>query len=475
MSEMLNPTTFESFRVYSLDTPARIREALDLIPDVRRERLPRAALDPIVEEMKWSFDKDPAARSLAGDEIDSFLALVEKKNYKLDDLNSHLRLIQKLVNGKYKETIERLLLELFDKRDKRMDYRKLIGFYCSHLVNLGYRRNYIRHVLEVSFYTNPVIRMGRKTLQKFLNSFDGKARRYIVHAAITRDLGNYLRGLGYQAFPNAPGSSYQASLNQNPNIINLPWVLQWDDIALDPEAAMDSAYQFLSAQRAISFLDPYGMHCEWGDIMHVTLHRAKSGLPITKIDFLQNKPRTPSRRPAVIQRITRAHTISNYAADIAKNFDEPSTERLLSSIRTAALARTSFNPENRLISLWSAIEVLLSEPRDDARIVHYVNLIVPCIVIRHTRRQVIAVHNDLLPRYRYRLNRIIRGMNTDNGDHEAFAELLFLPDNKEHQEKLCSILSDNPLALHRVYKLQRDYKNIKSVNRTMDDHADRVR
>ncbi|RWM02308.1 hypothetical protein [Mesorhizobium sp.] len=384
-------------------------------------------------------------------------------------------LIEKLVAEKYKETLERLLLELFDQPRQRMDYRKLVGFYCSHLVNLGYERNHIRHVVEETFFDKTVVRMGRKTLEKFLRKFDGKNRRYTVHVGVTRDLGNHLRGLDFNAFARVAGNAYEATLEENTNKDALTWVFEWPVDTLDPEGAMDSAYQFLSAQRAVSFLDPYGMHCEWGDTMHVTLHRAKLGQAITKTDFLENKPRPllPIRKN--YQRITRARTISNYAADIARNFEETSTERLLSSIRTAALARTSFNPENRLISLWSAIEVLLSEPREGARIVHYAKLIVPCIVMRHTRRQVIAVYNELLPRYRNRLNKITRDMETEAHGQDAFAELVFLKENEEYQKRLCDLLTDNPLALHRVFKLQRDYKNIGAVNGTLDDHYNRVR
>ena len=474
MNEMLTPTTFESFRVYSLDTTARIEEALELIHDVRHERVPRPVLDPIIEEMKWSFNKDPAARSLAGDEIDSLMALLGT-SFSLDDLTSHLLLIQKLVAKNYKKTIESLLIEIFDQPNRRMEYRKLIGFYCSHIVNLGYQRNYIRLIVDNSFYTNPVARTGRKTLEKFLNYFDGKQRRYIVHAGVTQDLGNYLHGLGYNASKRITGTASENSLLQNPNAAVLPTVLELQALTLDPEAAMDSAYQFLSAQRAISFLDPYGMHCEWGNTMHVTLHRAKCGIAVTKSDFLENQQRPRLRIGKKIVRIARTRTISNYAADIAGNFDQTSTERLLSSIRTAALARTSYNSENRLISLWSAIEVLLSEPKDQARIVHYAKLIVPCIVIRHTRRQVIALYNDLLPRYRNRILKLLQSMETDANGNDAFAELVFLNENHDYQTQLCKVLDDNPLALHRVFKLQRDYKTIKAVNSTMEDHADRVR
>lgn len=472
MGEMLNPTTFESFRVYSLDTIARLHEALELVDDVRDQRVPRAVLDPIIDEMKWSFKKDPAAKTLATAEIESLLTLLAT-SFSLEDFYAHLVLIERLVSERYKSTIERLILELYDQPDQRMDYRKLVGFYCSHLINIGYERNHIRSIVESSFFAKPVVRMGRKTLEKFLKTFDGRNRRYLVHVGVTRDLGIYLRRLGYSVVPLLAGSPYEHTIGQNSNAESLRLMLEWPVETLDPVGAMDSAYQFLSGQRAIAFLDPYGMQCEWGSTMHVTLHRAQSGQAVTKTDFLQNRPRPLVARP-IIGRLTRAQTISNYAADIAENFDEQSKERLLSSIRTAALARTSFNSENRLISLWSAIEVLLSEPRSEARIVHYAKLIVPCIVMFHARRQIISVYNDLMTRYRSRVNNIFKSMPTESRGQSAFAELLFLPENAIYQKQLCDILGDNPLALHRVFKIHRDYKNIKSTNSTMDDHYDRV-
>lgn len=475
MNEMLTGTTFEGFRVYSLDTSARVSEALDLIRDIREQRIPNAALEPVIEEIKWSLVKDPAARKLADSEISSLMGVLSTA-YTLDDFQAHLALINKLTKNSYKSSLESLILDLFDDSKKRMEFRKLIGFYCSHLVNLGYERVYIRSSVESVFFDRNVIRMGRRSLDKFFKSFDGKKRRYVVQAGVTQDLGRYLVELGCKAFERSVSEPYEATLVQNENSSDLEWVFEYSVETLDPQGAMNAAFQFLNGQRAIVFLDPYGMRCEWGDKMHVTLHRARAGQLFEKSDFLENKTRQPvggKKNPA--PRILRAMTISNYAADIGNNFDRASTERIISSIRTAALARTSFNSENRLISLWSAIEVLLSDPRDVSRIVHYARLIVPCIVMRHARRQVIAVYNELLPHYRVRLRNIIKDMNTGRIGPDAFAELIFLKENELFQNRLCQCLGDNPLALHRVFKFQRDYKTVGAVNSTMDDHYNRVR
>lgn len=472
MSEMLSPTTFESFRVYSLDTNARLDEALLLAEDVRRERVPRATLDPIVEELKWSVTKDSAAIKLAEREIESLTRTVSDKNTTLDAFSSHIRFIDRLIGNRYKETVQNQILESFDQANRKNDIRKLAGFYCSHLINLGYSRQHILEVVNSYFFTSDVQRIGRATLAKFFREFDGRRKRFIVHAAVSKDLGNYLKGLGFVIRDIAQLSTDQVgTLALNSNFGSTPSALEVSVDHFDPHVAMDFAYQILSAQRAISYLDPYGMKCDWGNTMHVTKLRAQNGVSITKQDFLSSRPNIQKVRPNI-----RAGTISSYAKSLIENFDTPSTERLLSSIRTAALARTSFNPENQIISLWSAIEVLLSEPDDKVRIVHYANLITPCIALRHARRQILAIYDGLILRYRHRLNRLLRQMPNFPNSHgqKAFSEMMLLPEHEALRVELCKILENNPLALHRVWKLHNDYKDTKCAHRTICDHANRV-
>jgi hypothetical protein len=474
MSEMLTAATFESFRVYSLDTNARLKEALQLCEDVRRQRVPRAVLKPIFEELDWSFGKDSASSALASAEIASFVKILTDRNdFSIESTVSHIKLILRLIGPSYKSELEKLILGKFDQPNQKIEIRKLVGFYCSHLINLGYSRHYVLQVVNLSFFSEPIRRIGRSTLSKFFRKFDGRIRRFIVLAAVTRDLGGYLQRLGYKIRDLAALSQDQrTTLAENANFDSTPFALELPTARLDPHEAMDYCYQMLSAQRAISYLDPYGMQVEWGDTMHVTRLRALEGAAFKKTDFL-----VTTRRPSSPGRTVRPKSISNYAKNIIQNFNEHSTERLLSSIRTAALARSSLSPENQLISLWSAIEVLLSEPRDEARIVHYASLIVPCIVSRHTMRQVSAIYEELLIGHRRRFDRLIRAMpNLSNVPrYRAFADLMFLPEHAARRTQLTEALSANPLALHRVWKLQNDYKDLKSASRTIADHADRVR
>ncbi|MEC5325730.1 hypothetical protein [Aurantimonas sp. A3-2-R12] len=473
MREMLTATTFESFRVYSLDTTARLKEALQLCDDIRRQRVPQAALEPIVEELVWSFGKDSAAKELAEPEIESLMRIMKEKRFSIESIASHIQLILKLTSRFYKEKIEEIILIKFDNPKNRIETRKLSGFYCSYLINLGYSRHHILSVVNDFFFSKDIQRIGRSTLSRFFREFDGKEKRFIILAAVTRDLGAYLQRLGYviRLIEDLKDEEIN-TLQQNSSHENLPTVLEIQLSHLDPHGAMDACYQMLSAQRAIAYLDPYGMEVEWGSTMQVTRLRALDGVAITKGDFLSARKRTARGRLRV-----RTKTISNYARSIRENFDAPSTERLLSSIRTAALARSSGSPENQLISHWSAVEVLLSEPKDEARIVHYASIIVPCIVSRHSQRQVNAVYEELLIGHRTKFNRLLRSMPgyKETSPYRAFSQLMFLPEYADRRETLIAILRYNPLALHRVWKLHNDYRDMKSANRTISDHENRVR
>lgn len=475
MREMLTPASFESFRAYSLDTTARLDEALQVVGDVRRQRVPKVVLEPILEELEWSFTKDPAVISLARIEIETLNdELKKKKDISIDRVAANLFLIRKNIHYEYKNKLENIiLLLLFGTKNNNIELRKAIGFYCSHIVNIGYSRRYILQIVDSLFFDQPIVRARQLTLKKFFRNFDGKKKNFIVHAAVTRDMGKYLSSMNFTVKEIRSISKDQLSaLRNNTEFQNLPFAFELKVSEADPYRAMNSCYQFLSAQRAIAYLDPIGMQSKWGETMHVALQKAKSGITVTNSDFLTNQPTIPRQLSK-----RRAKGLSSYAWAIVDNFNESSNERMLSSIRTASLARTSQNPENQLISLWSAVEVLLSEPQESARIVHYADLICPCVVLRYTRRQVWSLFQNLTIKYRSRLRSIIRDMPGFPEVHgqRAFAELIFLPSHSSFRNELCKMLEGNPLALHRVWKLHNDYANQKCARRTMTDHLNRVR
>lgn len=80
MRDMLRRDAFESFRAPSLDTLTRLTELSCVLEDVSVQRLPSVALDPIIEELIWSLQRDPVAKDIAGEGIESLNQAIKFRN-----------------------------------------------------------------------------------------------------------------------------------------------------------------------------------------------------------------------------------------------------------------------------------------------------------------------------------------------------------------------------------------------------------
>src|SRR5690242_8352746 len=121
---MLSPTTFESFRVYSLGTAARLHEALRLIHDVQRDRIPRDALSPIFLELCWSLAKDPVVKLRVQSEIQILRERIADSKTSLANIDANIKLIIRLIEDNYKEDLEANILEIISDPSKRIELRQ---------------------------------------------------------------------------------------------------------------------------------------------------------------------------------------------------------------------------------------------------------------------------------------------------------------------------------------------------------------
>lgn len=58
--------------------------------------------------------------------------------------------------------------------------------------------------------------------------------------------------------------------------------------------------------------------------------------------------------------------------------------------------------------------------------------------------------------------------------HTRFAALLYLQSNSSLQKDLCDLCAENPLALHRLWKLHHEYSSTKRAEEAIRGHENRV-
>lgn len=214
---------------------------------------------------------------------------------------------------------------------------------------------------------------GKNTVSGFFKKFTHKECKYRVYVVVHKTFGAYLNSLGFDVYNNgtsmpkthsaAAKKSIQTSLEQSIFYIQIP--------AFDEEKAAANIDDSLQSVRALGLLVPHQYSFVWEQRMYVIRARAKAG------DFFKRET-LPLHRDTVAPSQKRAakRAIGTYSKKVLSTFTGTSTSRVISSLSTSALAHSSLNIENQLISLWSAIEVLLSEPpQGKARIVHYIELL----------------------------------------------------------------------------------------------------
>jgi hypothetical protein len=471
--EMLTDQSFESFRAYSLDSVARLEEALLVAQDIQQDRLPRAAFDPVQAELIWSLGKDPTARHLVERETEAFVQFTKSPNT-IDEIIKYVIFIQRYLATNYKEQCEAGISAVISEPDRRVELRQSAGFYCSHLLNLGFSKTFLLNKVDEIFFKLPLKRPGRPTLKKFFRQFQIEDINFIVYTAVDSSFGKYLQSLEFTTY---------ASANQIPtgirrNVGNtLP--LGPEDVYLfsrisarDENSAAAEVESTLASVKALAFMVPHDMKVAWSQQMYAVRGRAALGTVMAAQALPLHRVLVP---PSTSRRAFKA--LRSYSGRLLTNFDGASTERIISSINTGAVARTSDSIENQLISLWSAIEILLTEPaRGVVRITHYSKLLVPCICLRYIRRQIIAVFNEMLVNYRKRFTEIVSSEPEIDGhdQHTKFAAILLREPNEALRVALINLCNENPLALHRLWKLRRDFSSPRLLKKTLTEHEDRV-
>ena len=209
-------------------------------------------------------DKDPVARAIAGAEIDALGRLTKHDQFSLTIGSANLRLIARLMTGSYKQKLEDALVSGFANPNRRVEFRRTCGFYASHLINLGYSQTHIAAEVEKVFFSRPIVRVGAATLRRFFRRFTGREKRFVVYAGLTDEFARFLQRLGFTMHDRSRlPAEVSTTIDANSNADRLGLVLRYSLDAFDDYGALLAVESILGSIRALTYLAPQGMHCEW--------------------------------------------------------------------------------------------------------------------------------------------------------------------------------------------------------------------
>lgn len=478
MREMLTQSSFESFRVSTLDLTSRLEELIDALRAVEENHLPMATIEPVLAEALASMKNDPVTRTTVENEIEIFASYKKSSDLKKPEAASLFGLVNlliKRVGSDYGSKLEAAILDCYNDKKQRNRLRQACSAYCSHLVNIGYSKKHLVEIIEQRFFSDDIGKIEKRTLQRFFSSLSKEDRPFRIWIAAPATTANFIGKLGLEGFDvhthRLLPVDVRAAFAAKPGFSPVKRYISRCIEAKDRYAAVARLSQSLASIDSFVILGRESIDLTWDDQAYVRTPRATEGEFISGDVFALQGPTRSVKGGA-------ARVVRSQAQRAMSNFDEPSTERLLSAVNTAALARTSPNLENHLISLWSAIEVLLSNPPAGVpRIIHYVDLLAPCICSKYVRRYIVAIYDAIHASYKTPFRRLIRGvpLPIEVDEYTRFTHIAFDPAFKAEQAAMLAMLSGNPLALHRLWKLENNFGNPKAYSSSLSSHEERVR
>lgn len=475
---LLDDDAYESFRVQSLDTVARLEEIEDISQEVSRHNVShRNIVDP-AKEFAETFRADTSAKAIIGENSayyqEYFFSIDDGKAKQHAEIANIAKLTRIKIASKYRERMESDIINLISSNSYYDEIYPLIQRYTSYLINYGISKRWIRRKLNEFFFDSDILRFDKRRIKRFFKSLPTNERTYEVWIPMNGAISGLLQRFGIDHLAPRPLSALpaklQAQIRANGQYSENDFYLLAEEDDYDPYKACNRAALLPRVLRSISILQDRSINLKMRDYGFV---RAKGS-----DDFIECKSNN-FRLQKTSEYVSKSYAklIRSHALTATGKFDVESFERILSSSENVALSRDRASPENQLVIVWSAIETLFGDPPDESnRIDFYLRSLKPCIVINYPWRYARAVFNLLVKSYRRRTEEACDEAQIDNSidPFARFLYLMFHTENETVREKFIQSLADNPSAKQTLINMNLRFGDVKSLHSSVCRHEDRV-
>lgn len=469
---------FESFRMMTLDTMSRINEAKILVQDIQRG-LSKQSFSPVAKELCWSLRSDPVVDHKNHDQISNALKFFDTLS--INDSTDMARIYSKLdvlsakISSSYKNRLEEYIVNNYRIAANRAQTLLAVSFYLSHLINNNYSRQYISDTADEVFFLEDIGRATSVKLREFFDKFDLKDSKYDVYFQIDDLAVSYLKDVynlvvvEESAIPPAVIAAYVMSGLSIDINMNFACVRKK---AKDMFSAARQTYDEITSITSVSILSAWDFSISRPTQFCSFMSRRKiaRAYSINVIDGGSSIKIAKSQARGIRESKADNNNIQNY-------FDERSIERINNSISTVYSALESNTYDSRLISIWSSFEALLSSPSSrSVRILHYIEIVSPCIVSSYPERCILIVYNMLILTNRVTLISLLDEIATDVGENRylQFVSMLY---NDKYMDKFLALkkgIKSYPLLLYRLESLKEKFSNPDKYVNAIALHKERV-
>jgi len=478
VDEMLFEYTLDSYKPMALNCRLLCIECLSTIGEIKDGYMPKKNLQSVLEELKWSLEKDIAAKNILGKKFEFYLSQIKPNEIKINELENIIKFIlNHFSERKYLKEVRKSLFNLVKDGSQKEKIKNLTSSFLTELINNGYHPNHIDYQNYHFFFdTNKEQKIKEiKQLKDFFDLFSFKSNEYIVAFIGSILFRNFKETLNqydvvvtktYNCFSTIPGDiTFKKSRKENESFIICSKVK-----GLDHHSARENVEKFLGQ---VTNLFNFFHHKEKPQLNNTSIVSRVSDNYVVVID-----------KPIKSILKTKNDEYPKFAAksveNVLSNFElnRESTYRFSRSIDLHSAALSASAIENQMLDLWAALETLMpksSESNKD-RIVQITDQLIPFLQINYIEKQFAELYENLNNWNSFFLKKTLEktiGYEESN-PIVSLAALVTLKENKELRVKIYEKLDDFPLLKNRIYSVHEMFNCPKNIKKVLNKHYTKI-
>ncbi|MFS2009548.1 hypothetical protein ACCD06_06730 [Azospirillum sp. CT11-132] len=483
LSELLFDYSPDSYRAPALDTLYRCAETMVVCKDVISGKVKnQAAVTSVADELARSLHSDDIAKDILGNNYGAYVKFIEQKS-KDQSAAGLLRVSSSLYDEMakdYSEICVRNLRKAVLENDVNKIYR-ISQTFCSHLINLGYEREFMYYMMRSSFFYS-----RRETLtdrfEMFMNAFDLKMHQFSIYCYVNEELYELIKLSNVEKrddqgnieikeyFKRADLEQMPPDLRERYSVFFRPRNGMVLTVArceyYDPKGARSIIEGELNVRRATILTVYPRKGFSWDIDMLVVKENENHG------NILRNQPSVLVRRDSK-RTDTKDATLSR-RFNLLRAYVIDDINRVNISVLAQKNAFLSESVEGQLTAFWSAFEALLPEP-SGVRITSYLRYMIPCNVHYYSYQRFRMFDRDLWLAHKEKYLEII-GAERSVDNTKELAAIICL-DKNEAKRKLIRVMCEerNPLAVMRMEQLHLAHSGIRELRTFLKSHKERVK
>lgn len=472
LDELLWDFTLDTYKPMALNAPFLCIEALAVIENIESELIEPANLKPVLEELVWSVQHDPIAKSLLDLPIERYVSPTDES--KLSDRRVRLSALSKTLSQfRYlHRCFDHLSSHVRNVQKKNIDAaaRSMV----TTLINMGVsKRSLFTKTNNYFFaYSGPAIESVDQ-IDDFLQSLYPYAHDctvYFVVSDLIRTVQESVDAFGIKILTSLPSDVVVLQAQTTDFIAEAGECY----VAVGPLRAFDVySAQELAAQRLDRLSDLFTLFYHqkkiaWRETALVNQCCLDKPVATTLTKGAMSKPfdLRPEKASKELNRLLRNFAITGASRD---RFNR------VADLHGICVATDVL--DNQLVTLWTSLETLIPSRAGVSKIGNVLDGMVPFLMHGYVRGLIQRFTHDLVTWDRWRARRVLNkvpGISEPQTMHRALA-LLAVEENAALRSELYAELKDFHLLRFRAFQLSEMLSSPNSLKTVLLVHEEKVR